>query len=126
MNKITLVASVLLGLLFIVFGSNFFLKFMPTPKADPDSLAAQYMGAMFQSGWLKIVKSLQIIGGLLLIIPKTRNFGLLVLGPIVINIGLYNILLKPGGITAPPVLAIMALAVFLLVAERKKFAQLLH
>ena len=83
LNRIT---AALLGLVFVVFGSNFFLKFIPIPMPPEGSPAAMFMGGMFVSGMLVFVKVLEILGGVLLAIPATRNLGLLVLGPIIVNI----------------------------------------
>ena len=125
-NKITLVAGGLLGLLFIVFGLNFFLKFIPMPSPPADSAAAAFMGAMYSTGFLTLVKVLEIIGGALVAIPKTRNFGLLILGPIVINILAFNTFIAPGGLTQPPVILVAVLSAFLLWSAKDSFAKLLN
>lgn len=125
MKKATLVASIILGLIFVIFGLNFFLRFLPIPSPPDDSPAAQFMGAMYVTGMLASVKVLEIVGGVLVAIPRTRNIGLLVLGPIVVNILLFNILIAPGGWTQPPVLFVTVLSAFLLWAGRSRFKQLL-
>lgn len=125
-SKLTLIASILLGLVFVVFGLNFFLNFLPVPAPPEGSPAAQFMGAMFVTGMLTVVKVLEIAGGILVAIPRTRNIELLVLGPIVVNILLFNILIAPGGWTQPPVLLVTALSAFLLWAGCDKFKQLLN
>lgn len=123
-NKIALIAGGLLGLIFVVFGLNFFLKFIPIPSPPADSAAAAFMGAMYTTGFLTLVKILEVIGGVLVAIPKTRNFGLLVLGPIVVNILAFNVLIAPGGWTQPPVILVTLLSAFLLWTARGQFAQL--
>ena len=125
-SKLTLIASILLGLVFVVFGLNFFLNFLPVPAPPEGSPAAQFMGAMFVTGMLTVVKVLEIAGGILVAIPRTRNIELLVLGPIVVNILLFNILIAPGGWTQPPVLLVTALSAFLPWAGCDKFKQLLN
>lgn len=125
-NKITLFASIVLGLVFIVFGLNFFLKFLPVPSPAADSPAAQFMGAMFVTGVFTVIKLLEIAGGILVAIPETRNIGLLVLGPIVVNILLFNIFIAPGGWTQPPVIIVAVLSAYLLWAGLGKFKQLLN
>ena len=123
-NKLALIAGGLLGLVFVIFGLNFFLKFLPVPSPPADSAAAAFMGAMFTTGFLTLVKVLEIIGGILVAIPKTRNFGLLILGPIVVNILFFNILIAPGEWTQPPVILVTVLAASLLWTSREKFLQL--
>lgn len=125
-NTITLIAAALLGLIFVVFGLNFFLQFIPIPQAPADSPAAAFMGAMYGTGMLTVIKILEIVGGVLVAVPKTRNIGLLLLGPIVVNILLFNTLIAPGGWTQPPVLLITVLSAFLLWSARDQFAKLLN
>lgn len=122
------IAAGLLGLLFVIFGSNFFLHFIPMP-ADPSPADAPhklFMAALFPTGYLAFVKVLEILGGILVAVPKTRNIGLLVLGPIIVNILSFHIFLTKGaGLFDPPVVLISVLALFLLVSERKAFGALL-
>ena len=123
------IAGGLLGLLFIVFGLNFFLNFIPMP-ADPSPADAPhklFMAALFPTGYLAFVKVMEIIGGMFVAVPKTRNIGLLVLGPIVINILCFHIFLTKGATLIDPVNILIALlAVFLLWSGRKAFAGLLN
>lgn len=121
------IAGALLGLLFITFGLNFFLQFIPMP-ADPSPDTAPhklFMAALFPTGYLTFVKVLEITGGLLVALPRTRNFGLLILGPIVVNILAFHVFLTKGaGLFEPPVLLVSVLSAFLLWSGRKAFAGL--
>jgi len=121
------IAGGLLGLLFLVFGLNFFLQFLPMPPGPPEgSPPALFMAALFPTGYLAFVKVLEILGGVLVAIPKTRNIGLLVLGPVIVNILAFHVFLTKGaGLTDPPLLLICALAAFLLWSGRRAFAGLL-
>lgn len=83
------IASLLLGLIFLVFGLNFWLKFLPTPEL-PDGVAKDFMGALYSSGYLQVIKALEVIGGLLLISGRFKNLGLCIIGPIVVNILLFH------------------------------------
>lgn len=87
MNKklIFKIARYLLAFMMIVFGANKFLGFieMPPPQGE---LAQKFMGAMFTTYLFKVVAITQIIGGVLLMIPKTAFIGLLMMLPIVVNI----------------------------------------
>jgi putative oxidoreductase len=118
----------LLGLLFIVFGLNFFLKFIPMPPGPPEgSPPALFFAALYPTGYLAFVKCLEILGGVLVAIPKTRNFGLLVLGPIIINILAFHVFLTKGAGFADPVVSLIAiLPLFLLWTGRKSFLGLLN
>jgi uncharacterized membrane protein YphA (DoxX/SURF4 family) len=128
MKYASTIAGALLGLLFIVFGLNFFLNFLPMPPGPPEgSPPALFFGALFPTGYLAFVKGLEILGGLLVAIPKTRNFGLLVLGPIIVNILAFHVFLtNRAGLLDPVLLLICALAAFMLWSGRKAFANLLN
>src|ERR1700734_918159 len=65
MKIAVLIARILLGLLFAVFGLNGFLHFIPMPP--PSGLAGQYMGALYVSHYLVVVFLLQLVGGGLLL-----------------------------------------------------------
>lgn len=121
-------AGGLLGLLFLVFGLNFFLNFLPMPPGPPEgSPPALFMGALGSSGFLAFVKLLEIAGGILVAVPKTRNLGLLVLGPVIVNILAFHLfLLKGAAIADPVVMLITALPLYLLWVGRKSFAGLLN
>jgi putative oxidoreductase len=122
------VAGALLGLLFVVFGLNFFLKFLPMPPGPPEgSPPALFMGALFPTGYLTFVKCLEVLGGLLVGVPKTRALGLLVLGPIIVNILCFHVFLMKGTTLGDPVVITVALlALFLLWGERQAFARLIR
>lgn len=123
-NKLTLIAGGLLGLVFVIFGLNFFLQFIPIPPLPEGSPAAAFMGAMYTTGFLTFVKVLEILGGILVAIPNTRNLGLVILGPIIVNILAFHIFIVGGGLFEPPVVIITVLAAFLLWSERKAFCDL--
>lgn len=114
----------LLGFIFVVFGLNFFFNFLPTPPMEEGSAAAMFAGAMYGSGFFTFVKVLEIVGGVLVAMPKMRRLGLLILGPIVVNILAFNVFLLPGGWTQPPVLIVVVFSAFLLWSERKAFCAL--
>ncbi|MCB1210903.1 MAG: hypothetical protein KDK97_16390, partial [Verrucomicrobiales bacterium] len=76
---------------------------------------------------LAFVKVMEILGGLLVAMPKTRNFGLLILGPIIVNILCYHVFLMKGKTLLDPMLiGICVMAAFLLLSGRKAFAGLLN
>ncbi|MDQ3621835.1 MAG: hypothetical protein M3463_05000 [Verrucomicrobiota bacterium] len=120
------IAGGLLGLLFVVFGLIYFLKLIPMPPPPPEgSPPALFMGAFVATGYLNFVKAMEMLGGVLVAIPRTRNFGLLVLGPIIVNILAFHIFIMEGaGLFDPPLILITLLAAFLLWSGRKAFARL--
>jgi uncharacterized membrane protein YphA (DoxX/SURF4 family) len=119
------IAGGLLGLMFVVFGLNYFLNFLPNPPMEEESPAAMFIGAIYSTGLLGFVKVLEIIGGVLVAVPHLRRLGMLILGPIVVNILAFNISHAPGGWTQPPVIIAVVLSLFLLWSERKSFKALI-
>ena len=121
MKYAILIARVLLGIVFVVFGSNAFLHFIPTPPLQ--SQAGAFIGALIASGYVYVVAMLQIVGGLLLLIGRFVPLGLALLGPVIVNIMLYHICLDPSGL--PVAIFVSLLALFLLWVYRDRFAVLL-
>ncbi len=93
MKILFLVARLLLGLVFVFFGSNGFLHFLPMQM--PPGLAGQFMGAMVASHYIILVAALQVLGGLPLLIGRFVPLGLTILGPIIVNILFYHLLMDP-------------------------------
>lgn len=127
MKHLPTIIAAMLGLAFITFGLNHFLSFLSlSGGGESKEFAAPFFAAIMKSGLMDFVKICEITGGILVAIPKTRNLGLLILGPIIINIIAINIFIKGhGAVFAPPVIIISTLALILLITERKKFANLL-
>jgi uncharacterized membrane protein YphA (DoxX/SURF4 family) len=120
----TLISSILLGAIFIIFGLNFFFHFIPIDSPAEGSNAAAFMGVLYTTGYLGLVKALEVIGGVLVILPKTRNLGLLILVPIIVNIIAYNVYITKDGFHMDIAL-VSVLALYLLFKERSAFVQLL-
>ncbi len=117
MKYVIIIARVLLGLVFVVFGSNAFLHFIPMPPMQGQ--AGAFIGALVSSGYIYVVAMLQVVGGLLLLIGRFIPLGLTLLGPVIVNIMLYHIFLDPSGL--PMAIVISILALFLLWIYRHKF-----
>lgn len=126
MKYLPSIAGALLGLAFVAISATFLLGMVPKqPEPPAGSLPALFNGAFMPSGYMTFVKVLELIGGILVAIPKTRNFGLLVLGPIIVNILAFNIFILKGAMLLNPVLIVICLlALFLLWSGRKNFAAL--
>ena len=118
MKYVIIIARVLLGLVFAVFGSNAFLHFIPMPPMQGP--AGAFIGALVSSGLIYAIAALQVVGGLLLLIGRRFvPLGLTLLGPVIVNIVLYHIFLDPSGLPMACVISILAL--FLLWVHRYKF-----
>lgn len=87
--------SIILGLLFVVFGINGFLHFMPVPPMEGE--AAAFMGALSATGYMfPLIKGTEVLGGALLLSGRGVPLGLLILAPIIVNILAFHLLLTPG------------------------------
>jgi putative oxidoreductase len=116
MKYAIIIARVLLGLVFAVFGSNAFLHFIPMPPMQGQ--AGAFIGALISSGYIYPIAVLQVVGGLLLLIGYFVPLGLTLLGPVIVNIMLYHIFLDPAGLPMAGVISLLAL--FLLWAYRDR------
>ena len=114
------IVAALLGLIFIVFGLNFWLRFITVPPAPEGTPAAAFLGAMFTSGYLGFVKVFEVLGGILLVLPRTRNWGLVIIGAIVVNIAAIHHYLF-GGIKDPVVILSIVAVLFLTYVGRQGF-----
>ena len=121
MKITTIIARSLLGLIFVVFGSNMFLHFIPMPPPAEDP-AREFMTALFVSHYLYIVGALQVVGGLLLFTGRWTPLGLTVVGPVLVNILCFHVLMAPAGL--PMAIVVSLLALFLLGRYREHFAGL--
>ena len=121
------IAGILLGLLFVMSSVVVLFHLVKMPPPPNGTPAAMFMGALGPTGYMTFVKVLELIGGILVAVPRTRNFGLLILGPIIVNILAFHLfIMKGAGLMDPMILGIVALALYLLWAGRKGFAGLLN
>lgn len=119
MKIAALVARILLGLIFVVFGLNFFLQFY-MPKQVMSKEAMAFSMGLYGSGYFfQYLKVIEIVSGFFLLINRYTAFFLLVLLPISVNIFLFHSILAPAG--APVAISILVLNLFLCVAHIKYY-----
>ncbi len=119
--KITIViARFLLGLVFLTFGLNGFLHFIPATL--PSGTAGQFVGALFVSNYLVVVFLLQLVGAILLLTNRYVPLALTLLAPIIVNILLFHVLMALNGLALALVVTVLWIVVFLSV--RSAFAGL--
>lgn len=104
------VARYLLGLIFLVFGLNGFLHFIPLPP--PPGVAGQFFGALYDSHYLVVIFLLQLIPALLLLAGRYIPLALTLLGPVIVNILLFHALMAPSGLPLAVVTVVLWLVVF--------------
>jgi hypothetical protein len=120
MKTLTIIARGFLGLIFVVFGSNMFLHFIPMPP--PTGEAGAFFGAMFVTHFVYVVAAVQVVGGLLLF-TRYVPLALTLLGPVIVNILSFHAFMAPSGLPLASVVA--ALALFLLWRHREHFTGLI-
>lgn len=123
-SKIQFVLCLLTGLMFINAGLNKFLNYMPMPKEKPEKMV-KVMQAFMEIGWLMpLVGAMEIFGGLLLIIPKTRALGAIVLVPLLTGILLANISMAPSGL--PIVFVLIAVILWVIIDNWEKYLPMIR
>jgi hypothetical protein len=105
MKRLPLILKILLGLVYVVFGLNYFLHFIPVPPMS--GLSAQVMGVLAGSGWMTIVKVLEIALGAMLLANFYAPLALVLLAPITVNIVVFHALIHPEGLPMGIVLLII-------------------
>ena len=123
MNTAITVARILLGLVFLVFGLNGFLHFMPTPPPPP--AAGEFFVALVKTGYmLPLIFGTQVIGGALLLIGVAVPFALVILAPVIVNILGFHYFLSPVPAQIVIALIVTLLEVILALYHRATFVPL--
>lgn len=122
MRWLALVARVLVGLPFFVFGLNFFVPFLAMSPPPLPEHATTFAGVLMPTGYMAVVKALEVVGGLLVLSGRFAPFGLVLVTPVAVNIALWDLLL-----VGQPALGVVltVLCVFLVVYYRRHFAGVL-
>jgi putative oxidoreductase len=108
------IARYLLGLIFLVFGLNGFLHFIPMPP--PTGLAGQFLTVIVASHYWVLIFATQVIAGVLLLVNRYVVLALVLLGPVIANILNFHVLMAPQGLP----LAIVVTVLWVILAFRYK------
>jgi uncharacterized membrane protein YphA (DoxX/SURF4 family) len=123
MKIAVLIARILLGLIFLVFGLNFFFHFIPMPQPVMSEKAQAFSGGLFGSGYFfQYMKVIEIVSAIAILVNRYTAFFLLILFPVSVNIFLFHTMLAPAGI--PLATIIILLHLFLGISYRKYYASL--
>ncbi|MBD3661614.1 MAG: DoxX family protein [Arenibacter algicola] len=123
-NRIIFILSLLFGLMFTNAGLNKFLNYMPVPDNLPEKMI-KVMTALMEITWLMpLVGFVEILGGILFIIPKTRALGAIVIFPIIIGILLTNIFSVPAGL--PIGIILLLINLWIMYKNRGKYLSLVE
>jgi uncharacterized membrane protein YphA (DoxX/SURF4 family) len=125
MTKIpTMIARILLGLVFFVFGLNGFFHFIPQPKDAMSETAMEFFGGLAKTGYmLPLIFGTQTLVGVLLLINRFVPLALALVAPVIVNILAFHFFLAPSGI--PVAVVVLLLELFLTWSYRKRFRPML-
>jgi len=121
MKTAIVISRFILGLGFVVFGLNILHPFLPHPPIPEGSLPARFMRVMGPSHWMALAGLFQVFGGVFVLLGRTAPIGLTLLGPVLVNILAFHILLM-GGAGIAPGLVFSVLELFLIYSYRSYFA----
>jgi len=114
MKIAALISRILLGLVFVVFGLNGFLNFIKGPL--PSGVAGQFLGSLMQSHFVFVVSAVELAGGALLLANRYVPLALVLLGPVIVNIFFYHLLMDRSGL----IIAIVVIILWGLIALRHR------
>ena len=121
-SKILFGISFLFGAMMINSGLNKFLNYMAMEMPEA---ATSTIEAFIASGWLwPLIALVEIVAGILFIIPKTRALGAVMILPIVVGIVLFNIALSPS--TLPLALVFLAINGWVIWENKNKYLPMLN
>src|ERR1700740_2133133 len=120
MKTASTVARYLAGVIFLVFGLNGFLNFIPLPP--PGGIAGQFMGALYASHYLWVIFGFQVLAGVLLLVNRFVPLAVAILAPVLVNILTFHALMAPSGF--PLALFVTVLWALIFISVRSAFAGL--
>jgi putative oxidoreductase len=120
MRIASVIARYLAGLIFLVFGLNGFLHFIPL--SPPGGVAGQFMGALYVSHYLWVIFAFQVIAGVLLLVNRYVPLAVAVLAPVLVNILTFHVLMAPSGL--PLALFVTVLWALIFIDVRPAFSGL--
>src|ERR1700724_1302483 len=120
MRTVSAIARYLAGVVFLVFGLNGFMNFIPLPP--PGGTAGQFMAALYASHYLWVIFALQVIAAVHLLVNRYVPLAMAVLAPVIVNILSFHALMAPSGLPLALFVAVLCAVIF--VNVRPAFAAL--
>lgn len=118
----TAIVRILLGLLFLVFGLNGFLNFIPQPKDIPQDIMT-VMGALMKAGYMTVVSGAEVLAAVMLLTNRFVPLALALLAPIIVGILTFHIAMAPA--TIGPGIVVLVMELYLAWAYRGAFRPML-
>src|SRR6516165_4532062 len=110
MRTVSTIARYLAGLIFLVFGMNGFLNFIPLPP--PPGIAGQFMGALYASHYLWVIFAFQVIAAVLLLVNRYVPLAVAMLAPVIVNILSFHAFMAPSGLPLALLMAVLWALIF--------------
>src|SRR5580658_1013846 len=120
MRTLSVIARYLAGVIFLIFGLNGFLNFLPLPA--PGGVAGQFMGALYVSHYLWVIFAFQVVAAILLLVNRYVPLAVAILAPIIVNILVFHALMAPSGLPLALFVAVLWAVIF--IGVRPAFAGL--
>ena len=122
-KKILFVVGILFGLMMINSGLNKFFHYMPMPANLPEPMMLTFKSFM-QIGWLfPLIATVEIIGGVLFMIPRFRALAAIMLLPILVGVVLFHSIQAPQGVVMA--IIIMGINIWAIAEDKEKFLPLI-
>jgi len=118
-KKILFVLSLLLGLMLVNSGLNKFFNYIPVPEDLPENVLRDNEALMEISWLLPLIAIAEILGGILIVFPKTRALGALVIFPVMVGVLLTHIFVAPSGL--PIALVIWAILIWIIIDNKNSY-----
>lgn len=123
-QKIQFVLCLLNGLMYLNAGLNKIFNYIPVPPDMPAELV-KFNDAMMTITWLlPLIAVVEIIGGILFILPKYRALGAIMLFPILVGICLTHFTVAPTGI--PIAIILLAIHGWVVYDNREKYLPMIR
>lgn len=116
--KILNVVSLLFGLLFANSGLNKFFNYIPVPEGLPEEIVKDNAALMEIAWLLPLIGFIEILAGILVIIPRTRALGALIVFPVMVGILLTHLTTAPEGL--PMAVVLWGILIWILIENKKK------
>src|SRR5271156_1225680 len=120
MRTVSVIARYLAGVIFLVFGLNGFLNFIPMPP--PGGIAGQFMGALYASHYLWVIFAFHVVAAVFLLANRYVPLAVAILAPVIVNILVFHALMAPSGL--PMALFVAVLWTLVFVDVRQAFSGL--
>lgn len=121
-NKILTGLCILFGLMMVNSGLNKFFNYMPMPEMSEEMM--QIMGAFITVGWIfPLVAIIEIVGGVLIAIPKFRALGAVVILPVMVGIVIHHLVHDIAGVGVG--LVMLAINIWAIAANWKKYTPMI-